>query len=238
MTEDETLATHKRPYNPLQKRNLAESIARAILDLAPKSLSETDDLGGAGVYIIYYTGDSPLYKPIAAKNKDGQFNQPIYIGKAIPKGGRKGGFADDDSASRGNALRDRLGQHHDSIKQAENLKIGDFKYRALVVDEIFIPLGENMLIEQFQPVWNRVIDGFGNKDPGVRRKDQYRSPWDVIHPGRKFAEKLGENPIAPEKYVEALKTFYETGKVAKPKKPPTAKGTEQKNDEEEGGDEG
>lgn len=26
------------------------------------------------------------------------------------------------------------------------------------------------------------------------RKDQYRSPWDVIHPGRKFADKLGVNP--------------------------------------------
>jgi len=237
VSEDEKLTAQKKPYNPLQKKNLAESIARAILEQAPRPLSETEDLGGAGVYIIYYIGDSPLYKPVAAKNKDGQFNQPIYIGKAIPKGGRKGGFADDDSASKGNALRDRLGQHHDSIKQAENLKIGDFKYRALVVDEIFIPLGENMLIEQLQPVWNRVIDGFGNKDPGVRRKDQYRSPWDVIHPGRKFAEKLGENPIAAEKYAEALKMFYETGKVAKPKKPAAVKATEQKDDDDEGDDE-
>ena len=110
MSEDEKLTTQKKPYNPLQKKNLAESIARAILESTPRPLSETDDLGGAGVYIIYYTGDSKLYKPVAAKNKDGQFNQPIYIGKAIPKGGRKGGFADDDSASRGNALRERLGQ--------------------------------------------------------------------------------------------------------------------------------
>jgi len=225
--------SHDKPYNPLQKKNLAESIVRAILDQAPRPMSQTDDLGGAGAYIIYYTGNSPLYQPVARKNAQGQFAQPIYIGKAIPKGGRKGGFTDDDSAMHGKALRDRIGQHHASIDEANNLKVGDFSFRALVVDEIFIPLGENMLIEQFHPVWNLVIDGFGNKDPGRRRKDQYRSAWDVLHPGRKFAEKLGENPIAPEKYETALRTFYETGKVIKPKKPPMAKGVEQKSDDEE-----
>lgn len=225
--------TDDKPYNPLRKKNLAESIVRAILNQTPRPMFKTDDLGGAGVYIIYYTGDSPLYGPITKKNAQDRFKQPIYIGKAIPKGGRKGGFTDDDSAMRGKALRDRIGQHHTSIDEAENLKVGDFSFRALVVDEIFIPLGENMLIEEFRPVWNLVIDGFGNKDPGRRRKDQYRSAWDVLHPGRKFAEKLGENPVSPEKYVASLTTFYETGKVVKPKKPPTAKGVEQKNDDDE-----
>jgi len=225
--------SHEKPYNPLQKKNLAESIVRAILAQVPRPMSQTGDLGGAGVYIIYYTGDSPLYGPVAKKNAEGRFAQPIYIGKAIPKGGRKGGFADDDSAMHGTALRDRIGQHNASIDEANNLKVGDFSFRALVVDEIFIPLGENMLIEQFHPVWNLVIDGFGNKDPGRRRKDQYRSAWDVLHSGRKFAGKLGENPIAPDEYRAALFTFYETGKVIKPKKPPSATGVEQKNDDEE-----
>ena len=222
-----------KPYNPLQKRHLAESIVRAILDQTPQPMPQTDELGGAGVYIIYYTGDLRLYGPVANKNLNGQFGQPIYIGKAIPKGGRKGGFADDDSAMHGKALRDRIGQHYTSIDEAKNLNIWDFSFRALVVDEIFIPLGENMLIEQFRPVWNLVIDGFGNKDPGRRRKDQYRSAWDVLHPGRKFADKLGENPTLPQKYEESLITFYETGKIVKPKKPPTAKGVEQNNDDSE-----
>jgi hypothetical protein len=117
----------------------------------------------------------------------------IYIGKAIPRGGRKGGITE-DSAAKGFALRDRLGQHSTSIQQAINLDIEHFFFQALVVDDIWIPLGENMLIELYKPAWNRIIDGFGNKDPGKRRKDQYRSSWDVIHPGRKFAEKLAENP--------------------------------------------
>jgi hypothetical protein len=60
-----------------------------------------------------------------------------------------------------------------------------------------------------------VIDGFGNKDPGKRRKDQYRSPWDVIHPGRKFAEKLGLNPWNQEEIVADLLTYMGTGQVPK-----------------------
>jgi hypothetical protein len=224
--------SHDKPYNPLQKKHLAESIVRAILEQSPQPMSHTNELGGAGVYIIYYTGESPFYIPVAKKNLKGQFAQPIYVGKAIPKGGRKGGFADDDSAMHGKALRDRIGQHYASIEEALNLRIMDFSFRALVVDEIFIPLGENMLIEQFRPVWNLVIDGFGNKDPGRRRKDQYRSAWDVLHPGRKFADKLGENPNLPEKYEQSLITFYQTRKIVKPKKPPTAKGVEQKDDDQ------
>ncbi len=223
--------SHGKPYNPLQKRNLAESIVRAILEQTARPMSKTDELGGAGVYIIYYFGDFPFYRPVARENANGQFVRPIYIGKAIPKGGRKGGFADDESAMRGTALRDRLGQHHSSIEEANNLKVGDFRFRALVVDEIFIPLGENMLIEQFQPVWNLVIDGFGNKDPGRRRKDQYRSAWDVLHPGRKFAEKLAANPIAVEDYKLALSRFFDSGKVVKPRKPPAVKAVEQADDD-------
>lgn len=226
--------SQEKPYNPLQKRNLAESIARAILDQKTRPMSETEDLHGAGVYIIYYTGDNHYYSQVAKRNAGGQFSQPIYVGKAIPRGGRKGGFADDDSAGRGKALRDRIAQHHGSIVEATNLKVADFAYRALVVDEIFIPLGENMLIEQFRPVWNLVIDGFGNKDPGRRRKDQYRSAWDVLHPGRKFAEKLGDNPIGREVYLAAMDTFYKTGKIIRLKKPLGGEQIDQEDDEESG----
>jgi hypothetical protein len=45
---------------------------------------------GAGIYAIYYKGNFPLYVKISTKNKTG-FVQPIYAGKAIPEGGRKGG---------------------------------------------------------------------------------------------------------------------------------------------------
>jgi len=38
-----------------------------------------------------------------------------------------------------------------------------------------------------------VIDGLGNHDPGAGRYNQQRSPWDVIHPGRPWAQKLKPN---------------------------------------------
>ena len=196
------------PYNPLDKLNLGKSVAEALLDSPVRGMGDTADLTGAGVYAIYYTGDFAPYGPIAEANANGQYAQPIYVGKAIPKGGRKGGLGAD--AASGRALRDRLRQHAGTIEEAENLHIGHFAFRCLVVDDIWIPLGENMLIEQFKPVWNKVIDGFGNKTPGRGRTGQQRSPWDVLHPGREFVTRLGLGPgVATAAEIEArLQAFY------------------------------
>jgi hypothetical protein len=194
------------PYNPLAKLNLGRSVAEALLQVQPEPLSNTGHLVGAGVYAIYYTGDFPPYAPITEKNRDGAFGQPIYVGKAVPKGARKGGLAFD--AGTGRALRDRLRQHAGSIDEASNINLADFQFRSLVVDDIWIPLGENMLIEQYQPIWNRVIDGFGNKTPGARRFTQHRSLWDVLHPGRKFAEKLADGGTTPQQVTDRLAAYF------------------------------
>lgn len=196
------------PYNPLDKLNLGRSVAEALLlqPVAPLAAVQATDLAGAGVYAIYYTGDFPLYAPVAAKNRNNAFEQPIYVGKAVPKGARKGGLSFD--AAKGRALRDRLRKHSSSIGDAQNLDIADFHFRSIVVDDIWIPLGENMLIELFQPIWNRVIDGFGNNDPGARRATQYRSPWDVLHPGRAFAAKLADGGTTPESIAARLTAYF------------------------------
>ncbi len=206
--------SEKKPYNPLEKGNLADSIVRAILESPVYPLSDTSDVIGAGVYIIYYAGGFASYSLISEKNSNGNFSQPIYIGKAIPKGGRKGGISD-EVAVKGKVLKERLSQHYASINETNNLDAADFFYRYLNVDDIWIPLGENMLIEQFKPVWNRALDGFGNKDPGNRRKTQYRSPWDVLHPGRKFAEKLATHPRTAEEIAIDVHSYVTTGVVPK-----------------------
>ena len=121
-------------------------------------------------------------------------------------GGRKGGLGAD--AAKGRAVADRLGQHTRSIDQATNLDLRHFHVRFLMVDDIWIPLGENMLIEQFKPVWNRAIDGFGNKDPGRRRATQYKSPWDVLHPGRKYAEKLADGGLTATFLEERVADYF------------------------------
>jgi hypothetical protein len=193
------------PYNPLEKANLARSIQMELLVREPIPLSEIDAVKGAGIYVLYYTGSFAPYASIAKANKGGKCDLPIYIGKAIPKGGRKGGIGAD--ASKGRAMSDRLGQHFRSIDECENLDANAFIVRCLMVDDIWIPLGENMLIEQFKPIWNRAIDGFGNKDPGRRRATQYKSPWDVLHPGRKFAEKLADSELTSDFLTERVADY-------------------------------
>lgn len=195
-----------KPYNPLDKINLARSIEFELLSRAPESLGALKDVEGAGVYAIYYSGPFEAYAPIRSRVDNIVFDRAVYVGKAIPKGGRKGGLTKD--AGKGAALRDRLRQHAASIDEATNLDLGDFWVRYLLVDDIWIPLGENILIETFQPVWNRAIDGFGNKDPGKRRATQYRSPWDVLHPGREFAEKLATSTMTQAFLVERVSDYF------------------------------
>jgi hypothetical protein len=49
---------------------------------------------------------------------------------------------------------------------------------------------EAQLIRDYRPLWNVVIDGFGNHDPGQGRYNQAKSEWDVLHPGRLWASRL------------------------------------------------
>ena len=64
-------------------------MADAILKQMPVQLPP-NPFNGAGVYAIYYTGSFDPYRLVAAENKDNLFNWPIYVGKAVPKGGRIG----------------------------------------------------------------------------------------------------------------------------------------------------
>jgi hypothetical protein len=201
-------------YNPLDKLNLARSIELELLKRPAIPLGSVDDIKGAGVYVLYYAGSFPAYRPIAAQDTKDMMAKPIYIGKAIPKGGRKGGFTNEASAL-GHALLERLKQHAASIQQVQNLDLGDFYVRYLLVDDIWIPLGENMLIQTFQPVWNRAIDGFGNKDPGRRRATQFNSPWDVLHPGREFTAKLAQSPVTAEFLMKRIEDYFAGRPMAK-----------------------
>ena len=86
------------------------------------------------------------------------------------------------------ALFKRLNEHSESIK-ATQLSISEFSCRYLVVDDIWIPLGESLLIARFSPVWNLLVDGFGNHDPGRGRYNGLAPKWDVLHPSRAWAQR-------------------------------------------------
>lgn len=177
------------PYNPLAMENLAHSIVTRMMETDPTPLDAVPRFSGAGVYAIYYRGDFPAYDALTQQNLDAWL-MPIYVGKAVPRGGRRG--LDVTAHTETRALADRIRQHANSIRAAANLDIADFVVRWLVVDEIWIPLGESALIREHRPLWNALVDGFGNHDPGKGRINGVRSRWDTIHPGRVWAGKYPE----------------------------------------------
>lgn len=136
---------------------------------------------GAGVYGIYLASDSshPLYRDLAGTD------QPIYVGKAMASGSRKGISVSDNS---GPSLVTRLREHRRTIAAAEDLPVGDFRCRALVVAPELVTVAEAALIENYSPVWNAVVDGFGCHQVGSRRSGGARSQWDTLHPGREWAQ--------------------------------------------------
>ena len=174
-------------YNPLDKASLGASVAEALLCRKVRPLAGLPAFDGAGVYAIYYTGTLPVYLQLSSHNQSDDPQAPIYVGKAVPDGARKGRARTGSAPAR--ALYRRLREHAESIEAAENLKLSDFVCRVLVVDDIWIPLGESLLIAKLAPIWNSLVDGFGNHDPGRGRHQGQRPRWDVLHPGRAWAMK-------------------------------------------------
>jgi hypothetical protein len=193
------------PYNPLDKHNLGKSVADALLAGEKVGLGEIESFTGAGIYAIYYSGEFEPYRTIAFRSADVPREIPIYVGKAVPPGARKGNFG--LSSDPGRALSRRLKEHAESIALATNLRIQDFHCRYLVVDDIWIPVGESLLIARFSPIWNKIIDGFGNHDPGGGRYNQLRSRWDTLHPGRGWAFKCQERLEAQAQIIEELRAY-------------------------------
>ena len=91
------------------------------------------------------------------------------------------------------------------MNRPTNLRREDFACRYLVVVPVWITLAERFLREHYQPVWNVMLDGFGNHDPGAGRRGMRRPRWDIVHPGRHWAERLS----ASESTADALAALRE-----------------------------
>lgn len=147
----------------------------------------------SGVYGLYYVGDYRLYAKIAEQNRS-DLVQPIYVGKAVPPGWRTARAKDSETSD----LYRRLREHARSIQQVSDLQPSDFRCRFMILSgvesDLVVPV-EAELIRRYRPLWNSVIDGFGNHDPGAGRYNQAKSEWDVLHPGRVWAKRLtGASP--------------------------------------------
>ena len=145
---------------------------------------------GVGIYSIYYTGRNPLYTRYAELNRlDYRF--PIYVGKAVPRGWRRSRTAH-TTENQSKELYGRLSEHARSIGFGNGLSIDEFSCRFVIFEDAgsdMISTVEAALIKLNRPLWNSVVDGFGNHDPGSGRYEQAKSDWDVLHPGRRWAVK-------------------------------------------------
>lgn len=102
----------------------------------------------------------------------------------------------------GPTLARRLLEHAKNIQLVEDfgnakglpthLRLKDFSFRHIVIKSGWAEFAEAHLIHRYWPVWNResrVCFGFGKHGDRVETRGNVRSPWDILHPGRKWAKK-------------------------------------------------
>ncbi|GAP52657.1 putative type II restriction enzyme [Streptomyces azureus] len=161
-------------FNPLGLGQLSENLRQA-LEAQPKvALADLQTFEGAGLYALYYRGTLPIYTPLL------HTNVPLYVGKAEAGNSSYG----DTPNERKPKLYRRIDKHRTSIKESDNLSVGDFDVRYLLLDDVWIVLGERALLRAYSPVlWNTLLTGFGSNPAGGARTNP-RSYWDTMHPGR------------------------------------------------------
>jgi hypothetical protein len=166
-------------------------------------LPPPEPFAGCGVYALYYSGDFAPYAHLSRANRR-TAAVPIYVGKAVPPGTRKARRGPEDSSD----LYGRLAEHSRSIEQATNLHPEDFVCRFMILTgeatDLVVP-AETELIRRHQPLWNCVVDGFGNHDPGAGRYNQAPSEWDVLHPGRYWVSRLTGVPPPVDRIVARIR---------------------------------
>ncbi len=163
---------------------------------------------GTGIYALYYTGHADPYSKYAKMNRLA-YDFPIYLGKAVPAGWRQSRteHTHDKNTSE---LYSRLNQHANSITAVESLSVADFTCRFMILEGAssdMIGTLEAAVIKWKKPLWNSFLDGFGNHDPGKGRYEQAKSNWDVVHPGRKWADRCNGKTPSRESILAGIETF-------------------------------
>ncbi|MCE5279665.1 MAG: Eco29kI family restriction endonuclease [Planctomycetaceae bacterium] len=165
--------------DPSDPQMMGKLIATTLLAQPRLPLSKLTRFYGSGVYAIYYNGEFDVYTALSGTET------PIYVGKADPAE-----HGADSVVDQGERLSNRLRDHQRSIAAASNLRVEDFDCRYLVVKSAWQNTAETYLIENFQPIWNNEVGicfGFGKHGDSSETRKNTRSPWDTLHPGRKWA---------------------------------------------------
>ena len=176
-------------FDPAKPSIAGRLVALALIAQPLIPISRLDKMYGSGVYAIYYFGPHPAYKKISGTET------PIYVGKADPRSSEA-----KTPREQGPQLYGRVKDHQKAIDTVEKyalehqdpdaLRITDFQYRRLVVATNAQLTAERYLISLFEPIWNeetRICWGISKHGDSATTRSNDRSPWDVLHPGRKWA---------------------------------------------------
>ncbi len=178
-------------------QKLLDDATRFFSGTPVHALPPPEKFSGSGVYAIYCIATEGIYQKFGNEVNKYAYQVPIYVGKAVPQGWRQSREIRMSTIS--NTLFARLRQHARSIEEGAGLKLEDFACRFMILEGDVASLTaavESALIALYSPLWNSVIDGFGNHDPGKERKSGRISQWDTLHPGRKWASAMtGERPL-------------------------------------------
>ncbi len=188
-------------FDPSNPKIIGRFTALAMVAQTRHPLEAIRRFYGSGVYAIYYTGCYPLYLPLSGSES------PLYVGKAGPAtGGAR------TAREQGERLAARLNDHRKNIsKAASTLNIGDFQVRFLVVQSGWETAAEDYLIHLFRPIWNSEVDilyGLGKHGDDPVTRANKRSPWDTLHPGRRWAEATKEDARSEDRISADLNAHF------------------------------
>lgn len=188
-------------FDPGNPKIVGRFISIALVAQPRYNLQEINRFYGSGVYALYYKGDFPLYSKLS------KTETPIYVGQAAPAVTNAR-----TAMEQGDRLCRRLADHRKSLSSAvSTLDIDDFEFRSLVVQSGWETAAEDYLIHLFRPIWNSEINilyGLGKHGDSAETRGNKRSPWDTLHPGRKWATNTKEDAKTLEQIEHELDRHF------------------------------
>lgn len=167
-------------FDPSNPKVVGRFVSLALVAQQRHPLANIPSAYGSGVYAIYYNGPFPAYAPISGSET------PIYVGQAAPAVNNAR-----TPMEQGARLCGRLSDHKKNIGTATTtLDLDDFEFRSLVVQSGWETAAEDYLIHLFRPIWNKeikILYGIGKHGDAATTRGNKRSPWDTMHPSRKWA---------------------------------------------------
>ncbi|MGE8114531.1 Eco29kI family restriction endonuclease [Pseudomonas sp. NPDC086566] len=189
-------------FDPSDPITAGRIVALTLISQPLHELASIPNFYGAGIYALYYKGSFKPYCRLAGSD------HPIYVGKADPSNPSA-----KDAIAQGTKLSSRMNEHAKNIRKAKStLDINDFKCRFLIVQSGFQKSAEDYLINFFKPIWNsetKICFGLGKHGDSTETRDNRRSPWDTMHPGRTWADKSERNQKSVEQITVEINQHLE-----------------------------